>query len=153
MTAESSTSPFAARLQPLPRSAFRVFVPISTRWADNDIYGHVNNVVYMAWFDTAVNSYLIAQGALDIHHGNTIGLVVQTHCNYFAPLAFPQAVQAGIRVAHVGSSSVHYEIGLFADGATATNACGQFVHVYVDKNSRKPVSLSLQLKNVLETLA
>jgi acyl-CoA thioester hydrolase len=89
---------------------------------------------------------------LDIHHGDTIGLVVQTSCNYFAPIAFPQAVQAGLRVAHLGTSSVRYEIGLFADDATISNACGQFVHVYVDKASRKPVPLPLNLKTVLETL-
>jgi acyl-CoA thioester hydrolase len=119
----------SARPKPQPRSAYKAFVPITTRWADNDIYGHVNNVVCSAWFDTAVNGYLIAQGVLDIHHGSTIGLVVQTHCNYFAPLAFPQAVQAGIRVVHLGASSVRCEIGLFADAASTTNACGQFVHV------------------------
>jgi acyl-CoA thioester hydrolase len=83
---------FSPRPQPQPRSAYKAFVPITTRWADNDIYGHVNNVVYTAWFDTAVNGYLIAQGALDIHHGSVIGLVVQTSCNYFAPMAFPQAL-------------------------------------------------------------
>jgi acyl-CoA thioester hydrolase len=143
-----------ARAAPQPRSAYRAFVPITTRWADNDIYGHVNNAVYTTWFDTAVNGYLIQHGGLDIHHGSTIGLVVQTHCNYFAPLAFPQAVQAGIRVVHLGTSSVRYAVGLFAghnDTATS-HACGEFVHVYVDKTTRQPVPIPLKLKTVLETL-
>ena len=98
----------------MPRAHYRAFQAITTRWADNDVYGHVNNVVYYSWFDTAVNSHLIAQGALDIHHGSTIGLVVETQCNYFAPLAFPQVVEAGIRVARLGGSSVCYEVGVFA---------------------------------------
>ena len=93
-----------------------MFRSIPTRWADNDIYGHVNNVVYYSWFDTAVNAFLIEAGALDIHAGETIGLVVETQCNYFAPLAFPQMVEAGLRVARLGSCSVRYEIGLFAQG-------------------------------------
>jgi acyl-CoA thioester hydrolase len=136
-----------------PRSAYPIFRPISTRWMDNDVYGHVNNVVYYSWFDTAVNAYLIEQGALDIHKGETIGLVVETHCNYFAPLAFPQTVQAGIRVAHLGNSSVRYEVGLFAQGAELAAAQGHFIHVYVDRQTRRPVPLPAQLKAVLETLA
>ena len=138
--------------QPGQRADFAHLSSITTRWADNDIYGHVNNAVYTTWFDTAVNGYLIAHGALDIHQGNTIGLVVQTQCNYFAPMAFPQAVQAGIRVAQLGTSSVRYEVGLFAGDAQTANACGHFVHVYVDKTSRQPVPLALKLKTVLETL-
>ncbi len=118
---------------------------------DNDAYGHVNNVVYYSWFDTAVNAYLIEYGALDIHAGETIGLVVETHCNYFASLAFPQTVQIGLRVAHLGSSSVRYELGIFGDG-DATAAKGHFVHVYVDKATRRPVPLPPALKTVLETL-
>ena len=102
------------RPAPEPRSAYAVFRTIGTRWSDNDVYGHVNNVVYYSWFDTAVNAHLIEQGALDIHQGETIGLVIETQCNYFAPLAFPQTVEAGLRVAHMGSSSVRYEVGLFA---------------------------------------
>lgn len=134
-----------------PRSAYRVFRPISTRWSDNDVYGHVNNVVYYSWFDTAVNAYLIEQGVLDIHGGATIGLVVETQCNYFASLAFPQAVQAGIRVAKLGTSSVRYEVGIFGDGEL-TAAKGHFIHVYVDQITRKPVPLPTALKQVLETL-
>ena len=93
-----------------PRSAYKVFRSIGTRWMDNDAYGHVNNVVYYSWFDTAVNAYLIEQGALDIHQGDTIGLVIETQCNYFSPLAFPQTVDVGIRVAKLGTSSVRYEV-------------------------------------------
>ena len=136
---------------PEPRSAYKAFRPISTRWMDNDAYGHVNNVVYYSWFDTAVNAHLIEQGALDIHTGDTIGLVIETHCNYFASLAFPQTVQVGIRVAHLGTSSVRYEVGIFGDLDT-TAAKGHFVHVYVDKVTRRPVPLPPRLKTVLEAL-
>ena len=142
-----------SRPQPESRSAFKVFRRIDTRWMDNDVYGHVNNVVYYSWFDTAVNAHLIEQGALDIHHGDTIGLVIETQCNYFSPLAFPQTIEAGIRVAKLGSSSVRYEVGLFAQGAELCAAHGHFVHVYVDKENRRPVkALPLNLKTVLETL-
>jgi len=146
-----TTSP-SSRPQALPRSAYRVFRPIGTRWGDNDIYGHVNNVVYYSWFDTAVNAHLIEQGALDIHGGEVIGLVIETQCNYFAPLAFPQTVWAGLRVAHLGSSSVRYEVGLFADGEDLAAACGHFVHVYVNRATRRPVPLPDPLKSTLETL-
>jgi len=142
-----------ARPQPEPRGAYKAFRSIATRWSDNDLYGHVNNVVYYSWFDTAVNGLLIEQGAIDIHAGPVIGLVVETQCNYFAPLAFPQAVVAGIRVAHIGSSSVRYEIGLFAaDDDNVCAAKGHFMHVYVDHITRKPVALPAQLLSVLETL-
>ena len=119
---------------------------------DNDCYGHVNNVVYYSWFDTAVNAYLIEQGVLDIHQGAAIGLVVETQCNYFAPLAFPQTVEAGIRVAHQGTSSVRYEIGLFAHGQPMSAAHGHFVHVYVDRENRRPVPLPAEFKSVLQNL-
>ena len=138
--------------QPEPRGAYRVFRTIGTRWADNDIYGHVNNVVYYSWFDTAVNAYLVEQGALDIHRGTTIGLVVETQCHYFAPLAFPQQVEAGIRVARIGSSSVRYEVGLFAAGEPLTAARGHFIHVYVDRTTRRPASLPDHFITALEKL-
>lgn len=141
-----------SRPQAEPRSAYVVFSRITTRLADNDIYGHVNNVIYYSWFDTAVNAHLIAQGALDMHHGQTIGLVIETHCNYFAPLAFPQPVDVGIRVARIGGSSVQYEVGLFAEDADLTAAKGHFIHVYVDRTTRRPVSLPANLKTVLESL-
>lgn len=139
--------------QPEPRSAYRVFRSLSTRWMDNDVYGHVNNVVYYSWFDTAVNAHLIEQGVLDIDHGSTIGLVIETHCNYFAPLAFPQMIEAGIRVAHIGSSSVRYEVGLFAQGEPLTAAKGHFIHVYVQRQSRRPVALPDDFKRVLQALS
>ena len=138
--------------QPEPRSAYKVFRAISTRWMDNDAYGHVNNVVYYSWFDTAVNAHLIEQGVLDIAHGKTIGLVIETQCNYFEPLAFPQTVDAGIRVARLGSSSVRYEVGLFAQDGPLTAAKGHFIHVYVDRVTRRPTPLPDPLKTVLEKL-
>ena len=140
------------RIEPEPRSAYKAFRSIGTRWMDNDAYGHVNNVVYYSWFDTAVNAYLIEHGVLDIHHGEAIGLVVETQCNYFSPLAFPQTVEAGLRVARLGSSSVRYEVALFAQDQDLCAARGHFVHVYVDRVSRRPVSLPQPLKQLLETL-
>lgn len=142
----------APRAAPQKRSDYPVFRSISTRWSDNDVYGHVNNVVYYSWFDTAVNAHLIESGVLDIHTGDTIGLVVETQCHYFAPLAFPQMVEAGIRVAHIGSSSVRYEVGLFAEGEPHSAAAGHFVHVYVNRSTRRPASLPQQLRAVLEPL-
>ncbi|NBD20131.1 acyl-CoA thioesterase [Aquabacterium fontiphilum] len=130
-----------SRPQPQDRAAYAHFSTITTRWMDNDVYGHVNNVTYYSYFDTAVNRYLIEAGVLDIHAGPVIGLVIETHCNYFAPLAFPRNVEAGIRVAHIGKSSVRYEIGLFEAGESQTAACGHFVHVYVDRETRRPVAL------------
>ena len=140
------------RMGPEPRSAYKTFRSIGTRWMDNDAYGHVNNVVYCSWFDTAVNAYLIEHGVLDIHHGQAIGLVVETQCNYFSPLAFPQTVEAGLRVARLGHSSVRYEVALFAQDQDLCAARGHFVHVYVDRVSRRPVSLPDPLKQLLETL-
>jgi acyl-CoA thioester hydrolase len=146
------SDPKPAKPQPEPRSGYRAFRTIGTRWMDNDAYGHVNNVVYYSWFDTVVNAHLIEQGVLDIHQGETIGLVIETHCNYFASLAFPQNVDAGLRVAHMGTSSVRYEVGLFAQGEPLTAAKGHFVHVYVDSKTRRPVPLPGPLKAVLEQL-
>jgi acyl-CoA thioester hydrolase len=137
------------RPEPQHRSSYRLFRPIATRWSDNDVYGHINNVVYYSYFDTAVNSYLIEAGAIDIHEGAVIGLVVQTQCDYFAPLAFPLPLEAGLRVSHKGSSSVRYEIGLFAAGHELTAAAGHFVHVYVDRQTRRPVPLPTSLKSAL----
>jgi acyl-CoA thioester hydrolase len=130
----------AARPAPDSRASYARFERLGTRWMDNDIYGHLNNVVYYSLFDTAVNQYLIAQGALDIHGGEVIGLVVETHCNFFDSLAFPQQVEAGLRVAQRGRSSVRYEIGLFAPGQDLCAARGHFVHVYVERASRRPVA-------------
>ncbi|MEP7296546.1 MAG: thioesterase family protein [Burkholderiales bacterium] len=142
----------STRPVPAPRSLFRHFETIATRWMDNDAYGHVNNVVYYSYFDTVVNRYLIEAGALDIERGRVIGLVVETHCNYFASLAFPQTVEAGLRVTRLGSSSVRYEIGLFAAGEPLAAANGHFVHVYVDRDTRRPVPLPAPLFNALQGL-
>ena len=141
------------KVLPRKREDYKHFTFIQTRWMDNDAYGHVNNVVYYQWFDTVVNAHLIDNGALDIHHGETIGLVVETHCNFFSSLAFPQTVQAGLKVGRIGSSSVRYEVGIFAEGAPLCAAHGHFIHVYVDKLTRRPVSqLPAALLNVLEKL-
>jgi acyl-CoA thioester hydrolase len=142
----------APKPAPEGRAGYKAFRTIGTRWMDNDAYGHVNNVVYYSWFDTAVNAHLIEQGALDIHAGGTIGLVIETQCNYFAPVAFPQTVEAGLRVAKIGNSSVRYEVGLFLQGEPLTVAKGHFVHVYVDRASRRPANLPERLKRVLEAL-
>ena len=141
-----------SRPEPLGRDAYRHFTRLTTRWMDNDIYGHLNNVVYYSLLDTAVNGYLVDAGALDIRHGEVIGLVVETHCNYFAPIGFPSAVDAGLRVAHIGSSSVRYEIGLFAEGEAQSAAHGHFIHVYVDRATRRPAALPAALNNALRGL-
>ena len=146
------TDTAATRPTPAPRSLFRHFETIATRWMDNDAYGHINNVVYYSYFDTVVNRYLIEAGALDIERSPVIGLVVETHCNYFASLAFPQLIEAGLRVAKLGSSSVRYEIGLFAAGEPLAAACGHFVHVYVDRDTRRPVALPAPLQHALQGL-
>jgi acyl-CoA thioester hydrolase len=134
------------------REAYRHFTQIATRWMDNDVYGHVNNVIYYSLFDTAVNGYLIESGALDIHRGEVIGLVVETHCNYFVPIEFPKKVDAAIRVARIGGSSVRYEIGLFAEGEPMTAAKGHFIHVYVDRLSRRPTALPEPFLRALQRL-
>ena len=140
------------RPHPTDRSRYTRFHSIATRWMDNDIYGHVNNVVHYSLFDTAVNRYLIEAGALDIHAGAVIGLVVETRCNYFESITFPQTVHAGLRVAHRGRSSVRYEVGLFADDAPQAAAVGHFIHVYVDRGTRRPVPLPPELLAALAPL-
>jgi acyl-CoA thioester hydrolase len=142
----------SARPAPQPRAAYRHFLPIQTRWMDNDAYGHVNNVVYYAWFDTVVNEYLIRAGALDIERSAVVGLVVETQCNYFSELAFPQPVTAGLRVARAGTSSVRYEIGLFGGEDDSAAAQGHFIHVYVDRATRRPVPLPAPLRAAVEAL-
>jgi acyl-CoA thioester hydrolase len=133
-----------------PYDAYKHYSPIQTRWMDNDVYGHVNNVVYYSYFDTLVNEYLIASGVLDIHEGGTIGLVVETSCNYFAPIEFPQKIKGAIGVSKIGTSSVRYEIGLFDESGECV-AEGHFVHVYVDRKSRRPKELpSVFIKSLNE---
>ena len=140
------------RETPLPRAAFPHIIDITTRWMDNDVYGHVNNVVYYSFFDTVVNGYLIGQGALDIATSSVIGLVVETQCNYFQPIAFPDTVRAGLSVAHLGTSSVRYRIGLFRNDENTASAQGQFIHVYVERTSSKPVPLPEALRHALTPL-
>jgi len=147
-----ATAAAPARATAPVRAGYRAFCPITTRWSDNDVYGHVNNVVYYSWFDTAVNAHLIAAGVLDIHGGDTMGLVVETQCNYFSPVAYPQKVEVGIRVARLGSSSVRYEVAVFAEGSDTAAAAGHFVHVYVDAATRRPTSLPRALRDVLQAL-
>jgi acyl-CoA thioester hydrolase len=143
----------STRSEPDTRDTYRHFTPLTTRWMDNDAYGHLNNVVYYSLFDTAVNRYLIESDVLDIHRGAVIGLVVETHCNFFSSIEFPQSVEAGLRVAQRGKSSVRYEIGLFAANEALTAARGHFVHVYVDRETRRPVDLPANLAQALDRLA
>ena len=138
------------RATPQLRDTYRHFQAIPTRWADNDVYGHVNNVVY--YFDTVVNQYLIEQRALDILKSPVIGLVVETQCQYFAPLQFPDVVHAGLRVAKLGNSSVRYEIGLFRNEENAASAQGHFVHVYVDRTSRRSTAVPAEMRLTLERI-
>lgn len=136
----------------LRRDDFRHLVPITTRWMDNDVYGHVNNVVYYSFFDTAVNCYMLEHGVLDYLKGEVIQFVVESGCRYFAPIAFPQTVVAGIRVGRLGNSSVRYEIGLFTDDAEQVAAFGHFIHVCVDRVTQRPVPLPAALRTALERL-
>jgi acyl-CoA thioester hydrolase len=125
---------------------------MATRWMDNDAYGHVNNVVYYSYFDTVVNRYLIEAGALDVGKSPVIGLVVETHCQYFNPIAFPETVRIGLRVGEVGRTSVRYEIGIFRGHERRASAQGYFVHVYVDRATRRPAPLSRGLRSALKPL-
>ncbi|MCW2953188.1 MAG: thioesterase superfamily protein [Conexibacter sp.] len=125
---------------------------IATRWGDNDVYGHVNNVEYYAFFDTLINTWLIDQGGLDIHAGEVIGVCVESRCRYHASFSFPDVVEGALRVVHVGRSSVRYEIGLFKDGVVAPAATGEFVHVFVDRETRRPAQIPPPLRASLERL-
>ena len=137
---------------PKTKKDFKHFYPITTRWMDNDAYGHVNNVVYYLWFDTVVNQFLISHGTLDIHNGEAIGLVIESHCNYFAPVTFPEPVTAGLCVSKLGNSSVRYEVGIFRGDEDQVTAQGHFVHVYVDRLTRKPISMPAATRTLLETI-
>lgn len=136
-----------------PRSAFPHFCAIATRWMDNDVYGHVNNVHYYSYFDTAVNRFLIERGVLDIHDGEVVAFVVETGCAYFRSLAFPDTVHVGVRVAKLGNSSVRYEIALYRNDEETPCAAGHFVHVYVDRASNRPVPIPGAARAVLAELA
>jgi acyl-CoA thioester hydrolase len=136
----------------LGRADFRLFRPIQTRWLDNDAYGHVNNSVYYHYFDTAVNAYLIENGLLEVTGSGPIGLVVETACVYFESVAYPDPLEAGLRIAQIGTSSVRYSIGIFRQGSEHVAAQGRFVHVYVDRDSRRPVPLPEASRAALERL-
>ena len=134
------------------RNAYKVWREIGTRWGDNDAYGHVNNVVYYAWFDTAVNAWLIERGLLDVAGGDPIGFVVETGCRYARPLSYPQPVELGLAVESIGKSSVRYRLGVFAKNACEAAAEGFFVHVYVARESRRPVELPEDWRRAFEEL-
>ena len=135
------------------RGEFPYLHPISTRWDDNDVYGHVNNVRYYAFFDTAINAWLIQEGGLDVEHGEVIGVCAESHCAYTAAIAFPDAVEVGLRTARVGSSSVRYELAVFRGGEEDSTATGWFVHVFVDRATRRPVAIPPPLRAALERLS
>ena len=134
------------------RTAYAAFDEITTRWADNDLYGHVNNVTYYAWFDSSVNRYLIEQGGLDIHEGQEIAYVVNSSCDYFSPIAYPERVEAGLRVEKLGNSSVVYNIGIFRRGEEEACAVGRFVHVFVNRATDRPVSMPDSIRAALQRL-
>lgn len=134
------------------REAFLHFLTIPTRWMDNDIYGHVNNALYYAFFDTVINAYLIHAGGLDIAAGEMIGLAVETHCQFFQPIAFPNVIDAGLRVTHLGNSSVRYEVGLFRQGEAALAAFGYFVHVFVNRETRRPTPIPESIRTALKRI-
>lgn len=142
-----------SRELPAPRADFRAWRTFTTRWADNDAYCHVNNTVFYQWFDSAVNAWMVDQGMLDIAKGDPIGLVVQTSCTYFAPLAFPEAVDVGLRVSELRRSSIRYRIGVFGEGQQRAAAQGEFVHVVVDRASRRPVDIPDNWRRALEAIS
>jgi len=148
-----TTKPAAERKTPETRDRYRHVSPLSTRWMDNDIYGHVNNAVYYAYFDTVINRYLIGEGGLDIAAGDVIGLCVESGCNYFAPVAFPDELDGGLRVARLGGSSVRYEVAIFARDGASARAQGHFVHVFVDRATRRPAPLPARVRAALERIA
>lgn len=141
------------RDQPSPRSAYRYFTRISTRWNDNDVYGHINNVIYFEFFDSAINKFLIDHQALDIVNSTMIGLVASNRCSYFSSIRFPDIVEIGISVSHLGNSSVEYEIGVFKNKDEMSSAIGRFVHVYVEKATHKPGPIPASIRSLLNGIA
>ena len=140
------------RQNPTNRSDYNYFFKMSTRWNDNDIYGHLNNVIYYELFDTAVNKWLIKNNLIDIKNGKNIGLIVQSGCNYFSSFEYPEDIDAGIRVTKIGNSSVRYEVGLFKPSDDLASADGFFIHVYVGRVSNKPITLDYEFKKKLDTI-
>lgn len=134
------------------RADFGFFLPITTRWMDNDLYGHVNNVTYYSYFDTVANTYLIEVGGLDIHQGNTIGFVVNSQCSYHSAIAYPDKVEAALRVNRLGNSSVQYGIGIFKQSTEQACATGTFTHVFVKRDSQRPTPIPEPLRSALEKL-
>jgi acyl-CoA thioester hydrolase len=134
------------------RARYRHFLEIQTRWSDNDIYGHVNNVTYYSYFDTVVNCYLIDQGGLDIRNGAVIGVAVETMCRFRKPVTYPECVEAGLRVGTLGNSSVRYEIGIFRQGEDEAAASGHFVHVFVDRAENRPVPIPGPIRDALRRI-
>ena len=134
------------------RDRYPHFLSIQTRWSDNDIYGHVNNVTYYSYFDTVVNCFLIDQGGLDIETDSVIGMAVETMCKFNKPLAYPEVLEAGLRVGKLGNSSVRYEIGIFQEGAAAAASMGHFVHVFVDRATGEPVPIPDAIRSALEQI-
>lgn len=158
MTSKATPAQVPAKTPDAPRKAiptrdgFRHFSTIPTRWADNDVYGHINNAIYYFYFDTAVNRYLIDHGGLVIAESKTVGIVIETGCRYHKSFTYPEDVEAGIRVVHLGSSSVRYEVGLFASGEDVARADGHFVHVYVDRATMRPVPVPAATRGALERI-
>jgi len=142
-----------SRKQPAARSDFKTWRAMTTRWADNDAYGHVNNTVFYEWFDSAVNAWMVEQDMLDIAKGDPIALVVETRCSYAAPLEFPQLVEVGLAVAELGRSSIRYRIGIFAAGTDTAAAEGEFVHVVVDRSTRRPVEIPTEWRAKLDAIS
>ena len=138
---------------PAPRADFRAWRTFTTRWADNDAYGHVNNTVFYQWFDSAVNAWMVEQGMLDIANGDPIGLVAQTRCTYFAPLAFPAPVEVGLRASELRRSSIRYRIGVFGEGQQRAAAQGEFVHVVVDRATRRPAEIPANWRRALQSIS
>jgi acyl-CoA thioester hydrolase len=142
-----------SRQAPVSRADFKAWRQFTTRWADNDAYGHVNNAIYYQWFDSAVNAWLVEQGILDIESGDPIALVAETRCSYFAPLAFPGDVDVGLAIAKLGRSSIRYRIGIFAADAEQAAAQGEFVHVVVDRATRRPVEIPPSWRRALDAIS
>ena len=138
--------------EPSNRSDYNFFTKLSTRWNDNDIYGHMNNIIYYALFDTAVNKWLIKNNLIDIKNGKNIGLIVQSGCNYFSSFQYPEDIDAGIRVTKIGTSSVRYEVGLFREKDQISSADGLLVQVYVDSKTNNPLPLNYDIKKILDTI-
>lgn len=134
------------------KSEYKYFVPITTRWMDNDIYGHVNNVTYYSYFDTAANQYLIEKGGLDIHNAAIVGFVVASTCEYHSPISYPNKIEVGLRVERLGNSSVTYGLGIFNESEEKASANGTFTHVFVNRASNKSTPIPIEIKKVLELL-